>query len=176
MTRDALEELASKYREMLAMRLEHDSGEDDGARARTRMAKLASRFPGALREIDDLALEAIHDRIRGLDGALTGASDIEPWMEATALFHALARGALWAKRWLGGRKAVDPATLKEYETQARGQGASDALAWTSALGDVASPPRGRLTDLVFERVARSLGISVEHARLLVFEERRPPGG
>ena len=40
-------------------------------------------------------------------------------------------------------KAVDPATLKEYEAQARGQGASDALAWASALGDIASPPRGQ---------------------------------
>jgi hypothetical protein len=174
---DALEELRRKYREMLAMRLEDAASQDDGARsrARTRMARLASRFPGALREIDDLELEAIRDRILRLDATLDGSSVVEPWMEAIALFHALARGALWAKRWLAGRKTVDSAMEREYAIEAAVDGAPDeALEWARDLDEVACPPRGRLTDLVFERLARALGITHEQARLLVFGRTAGP--
>jgi hypothetical protein len=174
---DALQELRRKYREMLAMRLEDAASEDDGARsrARTRMARLASRFPGALREIDDLELEAILDRILRLDATLDGLSAVEPWMEAIALFHALARGALWAKRWLAGRRTVDSAMEREYAFEAAVDGASDdALEWAHDLGAVACPPRGRLTDLVFERLACALGITHEQARLLVFGRAAGP--
>ena len=177
MTRDALEELGCKYREMLVMRTAHESGVGNAAQARERMARLASRFPGALREIDELELVVIRDRIDRIDAALRDDGAVELWMEAMAHFHALARGALWAKRWLSGRKTVDAATAREYEAHAgRLVGAAaDALAWTGDLGHVASPPRGRITDLIFARVAGSLGTTVEEARFLVFgAARRAP--
>ena len=168
-TRDTLEQLRDKYREMLAMRLEHDSGNEDEAAARARMAALARRFPGALREIDDLELGVIRDRIAGLDAALRGECAVEPWMDAMALFHALARGALRAKTWLAGRKTVDAAIASAYERYATDLATSgDALAWTDDLAQVATPPRGRLMDLVFARVAASLGTSEHEARRLVF--------
>ncbi len=171
--RRSLEQLRDKYGEMLSMRLAHDSGDEDEAEARDRMAELASRFPGALREIDDLELDAIRTRIRKLDQVLRDGDEIEPWMEAVALFHQLARGALWAKRWLAGRKVVDSSTAREYESDAvRAVVAADALAWTNHLAAVAAPPRGRVMDLVFARVARTLGTSEKEARSLIFGTSR----
>jgi len=178
-TRDTLEQLRSKYGEMLSMRMAHDSGTESAARARERMAALASRFPGALREIDALELGVIRDRIARLDAALRGETAVERWMEAVGLFHALARGALRAKRWLAGRKTVDPATALEYESDvaealddprppADGALAADALAWAGELAHIAAPPRGRVMDLVFARIARTLGTTEVEARHLVF--------
>ena len=183
-TRDTLEQLRRKYGEMLSMRLAHDAGTETAARARERMAELASRFPGALREIDDLELSVIRDRITRLDATLRGEAEVERWMEAVGLFHALARGALRAKRWLAGRKTVDPATLLEYESDAARVDdpagppatdatlAADALAWAGELAHIAAPPRGRIMDLVFARVARTLGTTDVEARHLVFGTRR----
>ncbi len=194
-TRDTLEQLRAKYAEMLSMRLAHESGVESKARARQRMAELASRFPGALREIDELELAVIRERIRRLDAALHGQSGVERWMEAVGLFHSLARGALQAKRWLAGRKTVDAATVLEYESDvvdipeeggapaptrdaADTSTLDDRLAWRSELARIAAPPRGRIMDLVFARVAQILGTTELEARTLVFgpprhAQRRP---
>jgi hypothetical protein len=167
--RAALEELLAKYAQMLAMRVRHAGGNEDAGEARTRMAELASRFPGALREIDDLELAEIRQRIRLLDDVLHQHLEIQPWMEAMALFHAMARGALCAKRWLGGRKRIDAAVEEAF---ARGLPLfpfpEEARAWSGDLARIASPPRGRVTDLVFARLAESLGVSEVAARRLVF--------
>jgi hypothetical protein len=190
-TRDTLEQLRAKYAEMLSMRLAHESGVESKARARRRMAELASRFPGALREIDELELAVIRDRIHRLDAALHGQSGVERWMEAVGLFHSLARGALQAKRWLAGRKTVDAATVLEYENDVvdmteKGGAArttihsadmskvDDRLAWRSELARIAAPPRGRIMDLVFARVAQALGTTELEARSLVFGPPRRP--
>lgn len=169
----ALEELRAKYAQMLAMRVAHASGEEDADEARTRMAEVASRFPGALREIDELELAEIRRRIEVLDEVVEARREAEPWMEAVALFHGMARGALCAKRWLGGRKRVDTEVEQAFE---RGLPAllfpEDARAWRSDLARIASPPRGRVMDVVFARLAGELGISERAARRLVFGEPR----
>jgi hypothetical protein len=189
-TRDTLEQLRKKYGEMLSMRLAHDSGVESEARARERMAELASQFPGALREIDDLDLGVIRDRIGRLDAALRGDAPVERWMEAVGLFHTLARGALRAKRWLAGRKVVDLATVLEYERDIGGEAcgapasgataaealAAAALTWSSELARIAAPPRGRIMDLVFDRIARTLGTTEPEARYLVFGTSRRSRG
>lgn len=177
-TRHTLEQLRRKYSEMLSMRLDHDSGAETEARARQRMAELASRFPGALREIDELELVAIRQRIERLEAALRGDAPVERWMEAVGLFHSLARGALWAKRWLAGRKTVDAVTVSQYESDVGARALPDAAedtgaladerAWTNELARIAAPPRGRIMDLVFARLARTLGTTEREARHLVF--------
>jgi hypothetical protein len=175
-SREALEDLVRKYAQMLAMRLVRESE----AEARPRMAELASRFPGALRELDSLELSEILRRSAELDAVLHQGREVERWMEAVALFHALARGALSAKRWLAGRKLVDEQVEREY---ARAVAAlafpADAGAWVRDLACIASPPRGRMSDLVFARIARHLGTSERDARVLVFglprRERRLAG-
>jgi hypothetical protein len=155
------------------MRLEHDSGEEDAEHAQKRMARLAARFPGALREIDELEIDAIRGRIAELEAALADRGPVEEWMDVLAHFHALARGALYAKRWLGGRKRVDSALASAYERQAAEfEFSEDALRWAEALDRIAKPPRGRVLDLVFARLAADLGTTQERARTLVFRPRR----
>lgn len=136
--------------------------------ARLRMAALASRFPGALRELDDMELDEITRRAAALDAVLRAEGQVEHWMEAIALFHALARGALCAKRWLG-RRPVDVAVERAYEAAVPALAfPEDARAWASDLARIASPPRGRMSAAVLARVALGLGTTERQARLLVF--------
>jgi hypothetical protein len=154
---------------MLSMRVEHAAGLEDLARVRPRMADLAARFPGALREIDDLELGEIQRRIARLDAFLDASGHEEAWMKPMALFHRLARGALAAKRWLGGRKQVDGALLSSFVREALASPLSEEIhAWVGDLASVASPPRGRVMNLVFARLARELGVTEDAARRLVF--------
>jgi hypothetical protein len=170
-SREALAEVRAKYAEMLEMRLEHEArdGSEDAARVRVRMGALASRFPGALRELDALPLGEIRRRVAALDAVVAGAGQDEPWMEAVTLFHALARGALVAKRWLAGRKVIDASVRRELDAAADALPfAADARVWIADLERLASPPAGRLTDLVYARLAETLGTSASEARRRVF--------
>ncbi len=174
MSPDDLAALREKYEEMLRLRLAADAG--DISDPRRAMAALAARFPGALREIDELPLEAIRARIQELARGERGGP-VTLWMEATHLFHALTRGALCAKKWLGGRKAVDAATREAFEREAGSLCfAGDALPWRDDLARLASPPRGRVTELVYERIGIALTITVAEARFLVFGGARPRRG
>jgi hypothetical protein len=170
MSPEHLTALRRKYEEMLRLRLAADAG--DIGDPRRAMAALASQFPGALREIDDLPLETIRARIRDLAQCERGVP-VTPWMEATHLFHALTRGALCAKKWLAGRKAIDAATREAFDREAGSLCfAGDALPWRDDLARLASPPRGRVTELVYERIGAALAITVVEARFLVFGATR----
>ncbi|MEO8878521.1 MAG: hypothetical protein ABI461_23230 [Polyangiaceae bacterium] len=134
------------------------------------LAELAARFPGALREIDELPLATIDHRLLALSNAIADPKCAESWMEAVALFHTLTRGALSAKRFLAGKKAVDPHVRASYEKSLEGAvDAEAALVWIDHLEAIANPPRGRVTDLVYPRIAEQLGISVADARRIVFK-------
>jgi hypothetical protein len=171
--REALEELRAKYAEMLSMRMEHASGAEDPTFVRRRMSTLAARFPGSLREIDELELREIRRRIAALDGVLGQGCAVEPWMEAVALFHRLTRGSLVAKKWLAGRKRVDASIRDAFVESIPGLPfADDAREWAGQLARIASPPGGRLTALVYVRLGRALGVSEREARRLVFAAGR----
>lgn len=170
-TRAEIDELRLKYAEMLRLRLLDQAG--TGGDPRQAMAELAKRFPGALREIDELPLEVIRARIAALTAAEEDPSRAEPWMAALAMFHTLTRGALAVKRWLGGRRVVDEETARAFALDVPSLVyADDALAWCKDLALLASPPRGKVTDLVFEKMAGALGVSNEDARMLVFGPSR----
>jgi hypothetical protein len=101
-------------------------------------------------------------------------------MSATVLFHSLTRGALCAKRWLAGRKQIDDGTRAAFDREAEALCyAEEARAWSADLHRIASPPQGRVTELVYERIAAALAIPAREARILVFglprRERRAPG-
>jgi hypothetical protein len=161
--------IRDKYAEMLSMRLADVEGVSDPLHARMRMQRLAERFPGALREIDDLPLHAIRARIEALDAVLAGARPVEPWMEAVALFHAFTRGALVAKRWLARRKHVDDGVRRQFE-QALPElpFPEDSRGWAHDLESVASPPRGRLLDVVVTRLAVTLRQPEPAVRAMLF--------
>ncbi len=138
-------------------------------KVRARMRRLAERFPGSLREIDDLPEGEIFRRIRALDIVLGSEHEVEPWMEAVALFHARTRGILVAKRWLRRRKRIDAALQQRFERElVELPFPEDSRAWAPHLASVASPPRGRLLDAVFARIARELELPERDVRGLVF--------
>lgn len=169
---EALEELRGlrdKYATMLAMRRDHDAGTEDASDVRRQMAELAAQFPGALREIDELPMDDLEQRVAALDAAIAGDRAVEPWMRATARFHALARGALCAKRWLGGRRRIDVDTERAFAAALPSLAfPREAGAWAGDLAALAVPASGRVTAVVFARIARELGIGERAARRLVF--------
>jgi len=157
------EGLREKYERLLALRLAHDRAKRDGAfeepDPRREMTEIAKRWPGALRELDALPLDELRARIT----ALSSDEPMAPWMRAQDAFHRYARGALAAKHWLGKRKRISAELTSEFRASA----SRDARLWADALADIASPPRGRLMDLVYARVARELDVSIAEARRLV---------
>jgi len=152
------------------------------------MARLAARYPGALRELDALPLDVIEQRIRALEEATTTGSPTR-WMIAQLVFHRFSRGALAAKRWLSvhhpsprgahpnGWHATHRAEAAEAVREAFLAAAlgAEAEQFADALEVVAAPPRGRLMDLVHARVAAALSVTEAEARALVFGHERSPG-
>lgn len=169
--RENLRQLHVKYTEMLRLRRlalsdpSHDPTLD--------MVALARSFPGALRETDLLPLAVVEARLAMLEAAIRGDAPPTPWMGASLRFHSLLRGALVAKRFLAGRRVIDEATLAAFAAHAASEPAPDEiLAWQDSLAQVADPPRGRVLDLVFERLASTLGTTDDEARALVFSKNR----
>jgi len=162
-----LASLQAKYVRLLTLRELHDRAKADPSFVepdpKNEMTALARTWPGALRELDELSIDVIRTRLSSLDRALLDASRIERWMIAQDAFHRLARGALAAKRWLGKRKRITPALRSDFQAHAP----REARAWSSSLDAVATPPRGRLMEVVFARVAEALFLSVAEARRLV---------
>lgn len=164
-----LEGLLVKYRELLAIRLADNVFHEGAATVQARMADLASRFPGSLRELDDMELDEIRLRTGALEAAVRDPARIQRWMEAVSLFHSLTRGALRAKRWLAGRKRVDAELERSYAAWIDGLESSDeARAWAGDLACIVTPPRGRVSGAVLARVGRRLGTTEREAALLVF--------
>lgn len=168
-----LEELAGKYARLLALREAHERARQGGAPEpdpRAEMEAIAARWPGALRELDELPLDDVRARLAAIEAARDGQAPVLPWMCAQLRFHAEARGALAAKRWLRGRRLVDETVRATFVATTEGD--AEARGWAEDLERVARPPRGRLLDLVWPRVARALGVSEAEARDLVVGVRR----
>jgi hypothetical protein len=172
--REELRALRDKYERMLSLRTAHARAREDASFVepdpRPAMARLADEYPGSLREIDTLPLEVIAARIDSLKNAERHPSRAEPWMIAQSAFHRVARAALVTKRWLAGRKEITPAVRAAFAKFARGSTLGEDLElFAHELERVASPPRGRLMDVVHAKVATALDLTETEARALVFE-------
>ena len=167
-----LRALRDKYEQMLSLRQLHARAKEEPdfvePDPRPAMAALARRFPGALREIDELPIADIESRITQLSAAEHDPSGLAPWMAAQAGFHRLARGALAVKRWLAGRTPTPELDRELAEALAAMPERDEARIWADDLDAVAKPPRGRVMDLVYARLALELGIAVSEARDAVF--------
>jgi hypothetical protein len=137
----ALYALREKYAEMRAMRVA-----DDGDPAR--MRALAERFPGALREIDELPMETIEARIDAIDRALAGDAEAPSWTRYLAEYHAWMRAALRVRRAAGKTRDREQA-----RSAIRGQDDPSEAELESALDDLLRPPAGRLSRWVLARIA-----------------------
>jgi hypothetical protein len=83
--------LSEKYRLLVELRRARERGEPPPPRAVFR--DLASRFPGALRELDRMPMATLERRIAELADASSGGATRE-WMAAHAGYHELLRFAL----------------------------------------------------------------------------------
>jgi hypothetical protein len=153
--RDALQALHAKYVEMLRMRDLDAAG--DEADPRPAMRALASRFPGALREIDELPREVITTRIDAIARALA-SSGHEPWMLALSRYHACLRVALRIRRAIPERTVAAARALQDPEV--------DALD-DASLAAIVRPPHGRLNRAVLAIVAREIGSTPERIESLL---------
>ena len=162
--------LLEKYADMLRLR----RGDRDGSiiDPRPAMGALAARFPGALREIDQLALEELERRHEHLLRVVAGDPP-QAWAVAMAGYHRWLRGALGAKRWLAGRRGVTEALVARFVSEAPGLVHGDELlVWSDALGELAAPPGGRLLPLVLARLAVDTGETEATLRGLLFVPRQ----
>ncbi len=148
--------LRSKYEEMRSLR---QTAPASPRVHKERLASLASRFPGALREIDALPMSEIDRRIEALSRAERDPSAHADWMHAMTRFHELTRGALFVKRELGARTPPTASWPREAEL------------WRDHVAHIARPPRGRLMDLVYARLATELDTTPRKAKALVFGVR-----
>ena len=162
-------ELLEKYCEMRELRA-HDA---DGTLAdpRPRLRRLADRFPGALREIDERPMEEIDARIAALEVHLRDvALPPAPWMVATFHFHHELRSRLRIKRWLAGRRTVDG----ELRVRFAQDHASDPelLGMQGDIDAIARPPGLRLSLDALAAAARRVGVTDDEAKRLVFGPTR----
>lgn len=159
-----LRALRDKYERMLVLRIAHER--EDEPDPRKELAALAADFPGALREIDVLDRSVIEARIEALLRAEGGAPE-EPWMETQLVVHALARGALAAKRWLGKRRTITAMHREAFLEAIDGRELPfEAGEWADDLARIARPPRGRIMDMVYGRAAVVLGKDIDEVRAL----------
>lgn len=159
LTTARLEALRQKYADLVALREQREDAmrrglvrfeEAEAEERRRRMAAVAAKFPGALRELDGLALELLRERLRMVEAALQ-TSETPRWLEAASLFH---EAMIEAWRVRDGAGALGKTWSEEEREQLR------------------RPAGGRLTTAAWRLVGKRLGLAGEEAERLVFP---PPG-
>jgi hypothetical protein len=161
--------LREKYREIKRLRDEHATGSSRDPRAR--MKALALRFPGALRELDELPMELVESRLATLDAVVTGALAAPEWVTLQIGYHAMMRLALRIKRM--ARHDAD-----DRVGAILGQLAAERLdSWGEPLlggldraeiEAILKPEGGRLNPWVYRRVAALHGVEPENVRRALF--------
>jgi hypothetical protein len=164
--RQGLQALAEKYRVLARMRAEGSSVEP--AHARAQMAALAARFPGALRELDELPEVLIASRLEAIERALD-TREPERWMRLQISYHGVMRAALRIRRLLREQGApIEPGVLDTVGYAAADDEPSPESLDLAALTAIVRPVGGRLNPWVFEQVARAHGVEAAEVRAALF--------
>lgn len=145
----SIEGLARKYRAIHALRVVASDDPRDAMRA------LAAEHPGALRELDELPLELVEERLAVLERCVEETLPPPRWARALLGYHGWMRAALSLKRRF--RRDADAARAwiaRDYRPRSD-EPSADAL--DAAVESVLRPPGGRLSRWVIARVAEELG-------------------
>lgn len=164
-----LAELLEKYEEIARLRDRSEPASDP----RPALVALSARFPGALKELDEVPPDVLRDVLSELRETELPAARLLVYRTMYD-YHAALRGALEVKRWLRGAREVSPELATAFASSPALS--AEAAQWASELPRIARPPRGRLTDLVVERIARSTGEPAETVRQRVSAHRRGARG
>ncbi|MCC7541727.1 MAG: hypothetical protein IT379_36245 [Deltaproteobacteria bacterium] len=173
---EAVVAMLAKYRELRRLRTTSAATDAEVTAAIRARAGLAARHPGSLREIDDLPLDDIDERILALEAAAAGGAMPE-WLEPLARYHGWMRALLRAKRWLSRARRVDDALRSRFLREATWIADEPGVQRVAELlGEVASPPRGRLNVIVFREVAREIGRDPDEVRRALLPSKRERRG
>jgi hypothetical protein len=172
-TPDSLAALRDKYREIKRLRDEHEAGIVHDPKRE--LAQLARRFPGALRELDELPMDEVHARLAALDGAL-GNGEAPAWAALQIGYHGTYRAALRIKRLASPTRrerdvAAVHALLAQHYVPAPDEPPLAALD-REAIEGILYPPEGRLHAWVLRWVAAELGVSPQAVAAALFVRER----
>lgn len=159
-------DLLAKYHEMRAMRADDAAGLS--ADPRPRMRALAERFPGALREIDELPPALLDARIAALEAARRGEAPLPRWARAATDYHGWMRAILRLRR-VAGRLRDRPSALAWIAGSYAPSGDEPAAPELEAVVEqVLRPPRGRLNPWLFAHLAGRHGLSAAELEAEIF--------
>lgn len=169
-----LRELLDKYDLLLAL----SAGEPGRTVARRNAIRLiAQRFPGAMREWDELPHAELvrrreHVAAQLAEGVLP-SDDGEPWLRFAWLLHAELRALLAIRRLLIDCKQDPPEQLLELARErcqsAGAEGLAQRLTATLLTG-IATRPGARLSELAYQAVADEHGVSVAAVKQAIFAQ------
>jgi hypothetical protein len=165
----AIAALRDKYLELQRLRVEHEAGEREDPRARLRA--LSARFPGALRELDELPMAQIAARLATLQAVLARTEAAPVWIALQLGYHGWMRAVLCIKRIAAERSAIDvDAVLGELASRYQPDAHEPPLTAIdrAAIVEVLAPAEGRLNPWVFARVARDHGVEPEIVQRALF--------
>lgn len=164
-----LSALQQKYQTLLALR--RDAELQASVAPRARLAALAAAFPGALRELDQLPMSCLEERLAALELALAGHGDPEAWMWLQAGYHGFMRAVLRIRRLSRDRPSQIENAASELAALAYEPADDEPPVRRFALADliaIRSPPHGRLNPWVLEQVARDHGVTPELVQKALF--------
>jgi hypothetical protein len=161
--------LLDKYREIKRLRDEHVSGEEQDPRPQLRA--LAARFPGALRELDELPMAEIEARLAVLRDVLARARPAPAWVALQLAYHGWMRAALRIKRIARGRDSAHAdAVLAELPERYAPDAYDPPLASfdRAMITAILEPLDGRLNPWVYAQVAATAGVDPDAVRRALF--------
>jgi hypothetical protein len=184
---EALEELAEKYALLIAL----GQGEPGRTSARRdEMREIAARFPGALREWDELpgelaARRAVVEELRAAvasrpEAAASLIAAAPGWLRYALVLHPLLGEVLAVKRWLAAEvggvcDAVTPELTTAFidwygRRRTRVRAAQRCADWFThdRLAEVARPPGGQITRLAYAAVAAEFGVTVSAVKAALY--------
>lgn len=169
-TIEALVLLRDKYQRMLEMRRLHDSGVAHDPRAQ--MRALAAEFPGALRELDELPLATIEQRVNQLSDVIEQRTAPQSWMVWMVNYHGHLRAALRIKRMALPRSDLDAALRMLQRDYVAAHDEPPLVVFDrETLMAVLKPANGRLSQWVFARIAEHHGVSMAEVQSHLFPAR-----
>lgn len=141
---------------------------------RAEMIALSRRFPGALRELDELPMCVIEQRLGQLDAALAKQGPAPEWVLLQLGYHGWMRVALRIKRMAVGSDERVDAILVQLAASYQPAAFEPALEHLdrAAIEAILKPAGGRLNPWVFRCVAAVFGVEPGQVQRALFLPRR----
>lgn len=150
------------------MRIAHDAGTEQDAKAS--MRALASAFPGALRELDRLAMPKIESRIAELESAIDSQDPLPLWAEYSCAYHGWMRGILKVRSLLGDERDAQR-MLETLSARYVAEWCEPPLGEFDlpSLTQILSTSEGRSNPWVFQRIASNYERSAKEIEEKIFD-------